>query len=158
MPQLKHFYSRARDINPPPASVDYSPKAAAALARMYLNDTLGDCVIAGKAHNVGIRTGNESGTPAQFADSDIQSFYERVCGAGDQGCDIAAVLDEEKNNGFLGHKSDGYTAVDNGNQNMVKVAIDLFGCLTIGVNLTDDCTDAGPWRCLELQRQHCRWP
>jgi hypothetical protein len=45
-----------RGITPPPASCDYTKAAAPALANVYGNDTLGDCVIAGMAHVVGVLT------------------------------------------------------------------------------------------------------
>jgi hypothetical protein len=119
-----------------PDSADYSPKAAAALAQMYGNDQYGDCVIAGEGHLVGVRTGNESGTPAVFATRDIVAYYEKVCGPGDQGCVITDVLDAQKTQGFVGgHKISGYVSVDDTNQAEVRAAIYLFGGITLGINL-----------------------
>ena len=46
----------AHAVTPPPA-VDYSPKALQALRQLYLNDVLGDCVIAEGYHAVGVATG-----------------------------------------------------------------------------------------------------
>ena len=121
---------------PYPDTVDYSPKAAAALKQMYLNDQYGDCVIAGEAHNIGVRTGNESGTPTVFADSDIYATYQAACGPGDNGCLITDVLNYQKTTGFPGgHKIAGYVSVDNASQDQVKAAIFLFGCITLGINL-----------------------
>jgi hypothetical protein len=50
-------YLRAT-LPPAPPSCDYSPRAASVLANIYGNDKLGDCVIAGGYHVVGIETGN----------------------------------------------------------------------------------------------------
>jgi hypothetical protein len=122
-----------------PDTVDYTAKAQDAIGHMYLNDQYGDCVIAGKGHAVGVWTGNESGTSVIATDDEIYSAYQTICGPGDNGCDISAVLDYMKATGItLGgqkHVIDGYVAVDWTNQDEVKTALFLFGALTIGVNL-----------------------
>ncbi len=62
-------YLKAANLPTPPVTCDYTTKAAA-LRQMYLNDTLGDCVIAGGYHVVGTETGNAGdgfvATPAQI--------------------------------------------------------------------------------------------
>ena len=55
------------DAAAPPASVDYGGKAAASIARMYLNDTYGDCVIAGKAHELGVWSANDADSAGRRA-------------------------------------------------------------------------------------------
>jgi hypothetical protein len=148
IPKFGAHYNRALDRDPPPASVDYSPKALAALARMYLNDTYGDCVIASKGHQVGIWSGNETGTAVQATDAEILQNYTSICGPGDQGCVITDVLDAMKAGKFIMNGQpaliDNYVAVDWTQQNLVAVALDVFGAVTLGVNLTDDCTTSGP--------------
>jgi hypothetical protein len=49
---LKNYLTR--NMPAPPATLDYIQKAEAALTKIYDNDTLGDCVIAGMAHVVGV--------------------------------------------------------------------------------------------------------
>lgn len=146
--KLSHHYNAVKDVAPPPASVDYSSKAMASLSQMYLNDTLGDCVIAGKEHGIGITSGNESGTPIIATDAETDDNYVSICGPGDQGCNITDVLDAMKAGKFTmaGKPAtiDDYVSVDWSNQTLVMVALEVFGWLTIGVNLTDDCTDSGP--------------
>lgn len=146
-PKFSAHYDYKLDVDPAPYT-DWSPKALAALARMYLNDTKGCCVIAGKGHSVGIWSGNETGTPIQATDDEIDQNYTSICGPGDQGCNISDVLDAMKAGKFImagqPAKIDDYAAVDNSNQNLVMVALEVFGPLTIGVNLTSDCTNAGP--------------
>lgn len=123
----------------PPDTLDLSVKAATAIAQMYLNDQEGDCVIAGKAHSVGIWTGNESGTPVIATDAEIQDAYTTICGPGDQGCVITDVLDYMKSTGLtLGgqsHKIDDYVKVDWTNWLELQIAMCLFGPVTFGINL-----------------------
>lgn len=123
----------------PPASIDYTPAAKAALARMYLNDEYGDCVIAAKFHAIGIWTGNETGTPIQGTDAEVKKAYVSFCGPGDNGCNMAAVNDILKTKGVVVngvvHKIENYVSVDNTNKIEVQVAIDLFGGLDVGVDL-----------------------
>jgi hypothetical protein len=126
----------------PPASVDYAAKAMPALQRMYLNDTYGDCVIAGKGHALGVWTGNAYGTPVQATDHEIYNTYQSWCGPGDNGCVITDVLDLMKSRGFLAsgkaYKIDGYVSVDWTNPLEVQVALYMFGALTLGINLPAD--------------------
>src|SRR6202041_1484321 len=141
-------YNRLKDFPPPPATVDYSAKALQAMARMYLNDQLGDCVIASKYHALGIYAGNESGADLEATDTEVDNSYVTICGPGDQGCDIPTVLDYWKSNGLIAtgknYKLDNYVAIDWTNQNEVMVAIDIFGAGSIGINLPNDWTNAGP--------------
>jgi len=134
---------------PLPATLDYYTKALASLAHMYLNDTYGDCVIAGKAHSLGVWSGNDSdsGGVVLATDKEIYSQYQSICGPGDNGCVITDVLDAMKSKGFIaGGKSypiDGYVSVDWTNRNEVMVALYLFGALTIGINLPEAWTEGG---------------
>lgn len=140
---------------PPPAVVDYSAKALPAIARVYLNDTYGDCVIAGKMHQLGIWSGNDSdsGGLVTATDQEVEQQYVGICGPGDQGCVITDVLDYFQKQGLqAGGKTytiDGYVAVDWQNQLEVQVALYLFGSLTLGINLPGDwlnTSDGGVWQ------------
>jgi len=153
-PHLRH-YLRA-GATPPPASVDYTKKSMSALQRMYLNDQLGDCVIAGKYHLIGAWTGNDdtqgAQAPVQATDAEVQQMYATICGPGDNGCVITNVLDYMRTHGLPAegqqHKADGYVAVDWTNADEVKVALYLFGGLTLGINLPQawaDTDDGGTW-------------
>lgn len=142
-------YLRGEGATPPPSTVDYGAPAQAAIARMYLNDTFGDCVIAGKAHELGVWSGNELG-PDQVViatDDEIYQQYQSLCGPGDNGCVITDVLDAMKTRGFLaGGKSyriDGYVGIDWTNKLEVQVALYLFGALTLGINLPEAWTEGG---------------
>lgn len=142
-PQVLAFgrYFDPAAATPPPAKVDYSPKAMAALRRMYLNDTYGDCVIAGKMHQLGLWSGNDSdsGGVILATDQEVARQYFAICGPGDNGCYIPHVLNVMKERGLVaGGKSytiDGYVSVNWTNRLEVQVAIYLFGSLTLGINL-----------------------
>ena len=137
---------------PLPDSVDYRPKASEALSHMYANDRLGCCVISGKGHNVGVWSGNETGTPIIATDTEIINAYHTICGPGDRGCNIASVLDYMKSKGMIlggqARKIDGYVAIDNSKIDEVKTAIIIFGAITLGVNLPNawaSSSEGGLW-------------
>ena len=84
-------YLRA-SLPAPPTSCDYSPAALKALAQMYGNDSLGDCVIAGGYHIEGVETGN-AGDMFIATQAQIIKDYEAIGGyvpgdpSTDNGCD-----------------------------------------------------------------------
>jgi hypothetical protein len=133
----------------PPLPVDYAAKAMSSLSRMYLNDTYGDCVVASAYHQVGLWTGNESGTPVVGSDQEVLSMYHTICGPGDNGCVITDVLDYARDHGlpFNGqaHRIDGYVAVDWTNWDEVLVALFLVGSIKLGINLPEEWTSAAVW-------------
>lgn len=136
-----------------PPSTNRREKAAAPLGRMYLNDRYGDCVIAGKAHALGLWSANDAdhGGPAvvQATDQEIYAQYQSVCGPGDRGCVIPHVLDYVQSQGFVAggyrYTIDGYVSVDWRNQDLVKVAVYAFGALSIGINLPQAWTQQAVW-------------
>lgn len=123
----------------PPASLDLADKAADCIARVYLNDRYGDCVIAGKFHTIGMMTGEDVGAARLGSDQEVLGHYHRICGSGDNGCVITEVLDDMVRGNFTvgGKKAqlDGYADVDNSNVLMAKVAMVKFGPLTLGLDL-----------------------
>lgn len=133
----------------PPAFTNRRTSAARALARMYRNDALGCCVVAGKAHALGLWAAAESAADVEATDDEIVSQYEGICGPGDQGCVITEVLDVMRARGFVaGGKSyviDGYVSCDWRNKLEAQVAVYLFGALTIGVNLPQAWTQQAVW-------------
>lgn len=152
VPRLAFHYDRAKDVQPPPDSIDYSAKAAQAIAQMYGNDTAGDCVIADTFHQFGLWTGNETGTPVIGTTQEALNAYQTICGPGDNGCVITDVLDYLKSTGVtIGggvHKNDGYVSIDWTDQNMVKVCLEVFGSIRFGINLPQgwyNAPDGGLW-------------
>lgn len=129
----------------PPPSVDYSPAASAAISQMYLNDQLGDCVIAGMAHLVGLFTANAGQTPVVFTNAQLLALYSAIGGyvpgnpATDNGCNETDALNYWQNHGAPAgsHQIAGWLAVDPRNKTEVMQALWLFENLIFGVELPD---------------------
>jgi hypothetical protein len=136
-----HFRRYATSLPTPPASADYSTAAAPVLSLVYLNDQLGDCVIAGAYHVTGVETGN-AGDLFTASDSQIVADYSAIGGyipgdeSTDNGCDESTALDYWTKTGFQnGTKLLGWLAVDATNQTLVMQALDLFENLFLGLEL-----------------------
>lgn len=130
-----------------PASCDFSAQAAASLSSVYLNDSLGDCVIAGGYHVTGVETGNaDGGSPFVATDAQITADYSAIGGyvpgdpSTDNGCDLQTALNYWSQTGFAnGTKLLGYLAVDPTSQAEVQAACYLFENLYHAFSLPD------PW-------------
>ncbi len=132
-----------------PASISYATLAATSLSQMYLNDSLGDCVIAGGYHLLGIATGNaDGGSPFIATPGQITSDYSAIGGyvpgnpATDGGCDqptaFAYWMGVNGGKGFAdGSYLGGYANVDATNVPEVQTAIVSFESVTFGVGLPD---------------------
>jgi len=136
----------------PPASVDYSPDAAASLSNVYLNQELGCCVIAGGFHVIGVETGNATGgTPWVATNDQVIAQYSAIGGyvpgnpATDQGCDEVTAMNYWTSTGFPdGSKLLGWLEVDATNQLEMQTALDLFEDLLFGIELPDAYVDPFP--------------
>jgi hypothetical protein len=137
----------------PPASVDYTADATAALAEMYENDVLGDCVIACVEHVEGVLTGNANPPPLLYTNSQTTAFYSAACGYvpgnenTDNGCDIQTVLAYWQNNGAPAgstHKITGLMSVDPTNLTEMQTAVWLFENIIIGLDLPNAWVDPMP--------------
>ena len=134
---------------PPPAEVDYGAKAQAALAEMLGNDQAGDCVIAAELHGIGVWTANEPGGRARVPTTrEALDQYRRICGPGDNGCYIPAVMDYQRDTGLTAGgtqtKIDGYVSVNPRDQLLMKYALWLFGRCNFGVNWPSGWMNLGP--------------
>lgn len=143
-----------RSLPAPPASCDYSEKAAGALTNVYENDTLGDCVIAGMAHVVGVLTGN-SGVPAFiYSNQQIIELYSAIGGyvpnepATDRGCDEQTALNYWENNGAPAGQNQisGWLAVNSADPTEYRTALWLFENLYFGLELPDAWINPMPSR------------
>jgi hypothetical protein len=108
-----------------------------------------NCVIASKMHALGVWSGNESGNVVLATDQEVHQQYQGICGPGDNGCIITAVLDVMRSRGLQAggklYKIDGYVACDWTDALQVKVAIAIFGASTIGINLPEAWTRDAVW-------------
>ncbi len=143
------FLDESKALAALPASINRRDKAAVALARMYLNDKYGCCVISGKMHNLGLWSGADDAAVVMATDQEVYSQYQSICGRGDNGCVITHVLDVMRSKGLTAggvkHKIDGYVTVDNRSQIQTKAAQYFFGAGTIGINLPDAWTEDAVW-------------
>jgi hypothetical protein len=135
----------------PPPQTNYRAKAAYSIGRMYLNDQYGDCVIAGKAHALGVWSANDtdSGGLILATDQEVLDQYHGICGPGDNGCVITDVLDVMRSKGFVAggktYKIDGYVSCDWTNKLLVQTAQYIFGASSIGINLPEAWTQNSVW-------------
>jgi hypothetical protein len=133
----------AATLPTPPAAADYTPKARAALANMYLNDQLGDCVIADAWHAEGIVTGNVGQVSIASA-AQIVADYSAIGGyvpgrpRTDQGCDPETALNYYTKVGYAdGNKLAGWMAADATDRAHIALGLYLFENASLSVELPD---------------------
>lgn len=137
----------------PPAKADYSAAAASALDNVYLNDELGDCVIAAGYHIVGTLTGN-AGKLFTATNDQIIADYSAIGGYNpnaqpvpgpdgpqnptDNGCNEQDALNYWTQTGFKdGSKLLGWVTIDAASKVEVQTAIYLFENVFFGMELPD---------------------
>lgn len=128
-----------------PTTCSYASAAMASLSQIFLNDQLGDCVIAMLAHLIGVLTGNGTGTPFVFTADQIISLYGAIGGyvpgnpSTDNGCDEITALNHLVTHGApIGHnKAKAYLWVDPTNLELYRQTLWLFENLLYGVDLPD---------------------
>ena len=127
----------------PPASCDWTAAALKAIAQMYGNDVLGDCVIAAGYHIEGVETGN-AGDMFIATEAQIEKDYGSIGGyvpgdpSTDQGCDEVTAMNWWAANGFADKvKPLGWISVDPTNKTEVMQALYLFENCMFGVDLPD---------------------
>ncbi len=147
-----HDYRLANVLPTPPDTCSYAPAAAPALGQVYLNDSLGDCVIAGIAHLVGVFTGNAGQTPQQFTDAQITGMYSAIGGyvpgdeSTDNGCDERTAMAYWQQQGAPAgvNKISGWVSIDGTQIQRIKSALWLFENLVFGVELPDKWVNPFP--------------
>ncbi len=134
----------------PPIRAGYVEKVAQ--WPMYLNDSLGDCVIAAAGHMIQQWTAY-AGEETQISNSAILTGYVQVGGYvpnnpdTDNGCDMLTALKYWRKTGLGGHKIAAFVSVDFTNQQEVEQAIALFGSVYTGLALplvAQSPTQTGP--------------
>lgn len=134
-----------RGVPAPPDSADYSKQAAMALSQMYLNNQLGDCVIAGMAHVVGVFTGNSGSGAVIYDNEEIISLYGAIGGYvpgqpnTDHGCDEQTALNYWQHHGAPTpqgkHEIAGWISVNGADPTEYRTALWLFENLYFGLEL-----------------------
>ena len=132
----------------PPVSCDWTRGQTA--WQMYLNDSLGDCTIAGAMHQI-MGWSLNAGAEAAFTDQDALSYYEKFDGynpsdpSTDSGGVLLDVLNAWKKQGINGHKITLYASVNPANQTEVKQALAIFGPLYCGLSFPNSAMGAQTW-------------
>lgn len=107
---------------------------------MMLNNTLGDCTIAGVAHAVQVWTAN-NGKMTTVPDPTVESYYEKWDGynpanpSTDNGGVELDVLNDWKQQGFAGNTLTAFADPKVANLTEIHQAIQLFGGVYIGLSL-----------------------
>jgi hypothetical protein len=133
----------------PPAAVDWTKGVTA--WGMMLNDTLGDCTIAGCGHAVQVWTLNVAGVMATVPDAVVEQYYGKFDGyvPGDVSTDNGGVeldvLTDWRAQGFAGHQLTGFADPAVADLVEVRQSINLFGGVYIGVNLPLSAQGQAVW-------------
>ena len=109
---------------------------------MYLNDTLGDCTIAGLGHMVGAWSKIIHGTAGEvlFTNDVIEAVYSAVGGYvpgdpnTDNGCVMSDVLAYWQSTGVSGHKISAYAQLSDTSEASLNWALKNFGSVYLGIN------------------------
>lgn len=135
-------------LPPPPVSVTWSKGQST--WGMLMNDSLGDCTIAGALHAImgwSLNTGAESA----FTDADALNYYEKFDGynpadpSTDGGGVLLDVLNAWRKQGINGHKITAFASVDPTNVTEVQQALALFGPLYCGMSFPNSAMGAPYW-------------
>jgi hypothetical protein len=125
-------------LPPPPPAVDWTRGITS--WGMMLNDTLGDCTIAGVGHAVQVWTANNGGE-VTVPDATIESYYEKWNGyvpgnpSTDNGGVELDVLNDWKKQGFDNHPLLAFADPKASNLVEVRQSIALFGGVYIGLTM-----------------------
>jgi hypothetical protein len=123
---------------------------------MMMNDTLGDCTIAGVGHAIQVWSANNGGIQT-VPDSTIEEMYSKWDGyvPGDPSTDTGGVeldvLNDWRQQGFAGHTLVAFADPQVSNLTEIQQSIALFGGVYIGIALpitaqTQDVWDVVPGR------------
>jgi len=125
-------------LPPPPPSTDWT--CGVTSWGMMMNDTLGDCTIAGIAHAIQVFTAN-TGTMASIPNSIIVSYYQQWDGyvpgnpaTDNGGCELD-VLNHWQKQGFAGNALTAFADPKPANLDEIRQSISLFGGVYIGLSL-----------------------
>jgi len=112
--------------------------------KMFQNDTIGDCVMAGAANETASWY-HDTGRWVEFMDRDVVSDYAEISGYNpvtghDPGLSMAVAAEWRRTKGIKDrygrrHKIDAYVRLPKGDFDTLKMAMYLFGCVGIGFEM-----------------------
>jgi hypothetical protein len=124
------------DLPTPPASFDYGHKVSN--FPLALNDTYGDCTIAGVVHMLQLAYAEVGEVFEYPGDEAVKETYFRLTGGADGGLVMVDVLQEWTKNGLFGVKLAAWTPVNKTNWQEMKAAAYCFGGLYVGVEMPSE--------------------
>lgn len=119
--------------------------------QMFANDEVGDCVLAGAAHETMLWNA-EAGKTVNFTDKGVLSDYSAITGYDpndpntDQGTDMSAAASYRRKTGVVDadgvrHKIVAYLAIEPGNLTELYQALYLFGAVGVGIEFPASAMD-----------------
>jgi len=135
-------------LPPPPPTADWTKGIAS--WGMMLNDTLGDCTIAGVAHAVQVWTAN-AGSMVTVPDATVESYYEQWDGyvpgnpSTDHGGIELDVLNDWQKQGFASNPLLAFADPKVANLVEIRQSIALFGGGYIGLSLPITAQSQDVW-------------
>lgn len=133
-PTMGTLSNYVRGVVPsPPASFDYSSKVKN--YPMALNDTYGDCTIAGVVHMLQLSYAELGETFEYPGDEAIKNEYFKLTNGNDAGLVEHDVLKTWMNDGLFKNKISAYAPVNIKNHSEIAAAIYLFGSVYLGVEM-----------------------
>ena len=121
----------------PPSSFDYGDKVKKGFP-MALNDTYGDCTIAGVIHLLQIWYAEVGYTFEYPGDDDVRETYFRLTGGEDTGLVMQDVLKVWQREGLFGCKIIGYAPIEIRDTKTMAAATYAFGGVYLGVELPEN--------------------
>ena len=116
-----------------PRSFDYSNRVSS--YPMALNDTYGDCTLAGVIHMLQLAYAEVGEEFAYPGDEAVKQEYFNLSGGADAGLVERSVLQTWMKDGLFGNKISAYAPVNIKNQKEMAAAIYLFGSVYLGVEM-----------------------
>ena len=131
----------------PPRSFDYSTRVSN--YPMALNDTYGDCTVAGVVHMLQLAYAEVNEIFEYPGDVAVKDEYFRLTGGADTGMVERQVLDVWMKEGIFGTKISAYAPVNIKNRMEMATAIYLFGSVYLGMEMPASAEkqfeDNQPW-------------
>jgi hypothetical protein len=140
-------------LAPLPLAYDFDTAHPGIPTPMFANDVLGDCVIAGRAHQTLRFEKIEQGSVLMIKDSDVTKQYFKETGGPDEGLVVSESLERWRREGWTvaakKYKIRGYSTIDYRNPEEVRAAIYSDVGIGIGVLLPlsakDQIHTGQPW-------------
>jgi hypothetical protein len=135
----------------PPASIDWDRVVPAGDWPMLGNDAAGDCTCAAAGHLIHAWTANSRAIPVVLDATKVLGEYSAITGynpsdpSTDQGAVELDVLNHWRSHGFAGEQLAAYVAVSPRNHGHVRLALDLFGGVYVGLALPESAQRMNVW-------------